>query len=113
VLRNLGIRVRQGRHAHATALEQEERPSSTTTGPLAASGVNGGFDARVTVGTALLTCERWSVVSVVGSDGRDQLSVEVRDPRWRKAGLPEDRPRPWSPGIVNNANGEGVDILHG
>jgi hypothetical protein len=59
------------------------------------------------------SCEHWSLVSVVGSDGQDQLSVEVRDPSWRKAGLPEDRPRPWCPGIVNNVTGEGVDILHG
>ena len=99
--------------ATVTALEQEEATVEYDDGSTCRLWRHGGFDERVSVGTVLLTCEHWSLVSVVGSDGWDQLSVEVRDPSWRKAGLPEDRPRPWSPGIVNNANGEGADILHG
>jgi hypothetical protein len=99
--------------ATVTALEQEEATVEYDDASTCRLWRHGGFDERVTVGTALLACERWSLVSVVGSDGQDQLSVEVRDPSWRQAGLPEDRPRPWSPGIVNNVTGEGVDILHG
>jgi hypothetical protein len=99
--------------ARVTALEQEEATVKYDDGSTCRLWRHGGFDERVAVGAALLTCEPWSLISVLGSDGRDQLSVEVRNPSWRKAGLPEDRPRRWSPGIVNNATGEGVDILHG
>ena len=98
--------------ATVTALEQEEATVEYDDGSTCRLWRHGGFDERVSVGTVLLACECWSLVSVVGSDWRDQLSVEVRDPSWREAGLPEDRPRPWCAGIVSNVTGEGVDILH-
>jgi hypothetical protein len=73
---------------------------------------HGGFDERVTVGTALLACERWSLLSIAGSDARYQLSVDVRTPTWRSKDLPDDRKRKWTAGIVNLATGVGIDNLH-
>jgi hypothetical protein len=98
--------------ATVTVLNQEEVTVEYEDGSMCRLWRHGGFDERVTVGTALLVCERWLMVSIVGSDGRDQLSVAVRHPTWRKDGLPEDRSRKWVAGIVSIASGEGVDILH-
>ena len=98
--------------ATVTALEHAEATVEYDDGSTCRLWRHGGFDERVAVGIALLACECWSLVSVAGGDGRDQLSVAVRDPSWRERGLPEDRPRPWRAGIVSNATGEGVDVLH-
>jgi hypothetical protein len=73
---------------------------------------HGGFDERVVTGTTLLVSEPWSLISVVGYEGRSQLSVEITDPSWRRDGLPEDRPKPEVGGIVDLATGEGIDIVH-
>jgi len=96
--------------ATVTALEQDEATVEYEDGSNCRLWRHSGFDTRVIVGTAVLVCERWSLVSVPGSSGRDQLSVEIRNPTWRKNGLPEDRPRPWRAGIVNLATGEGVAV---
>ena len=96
-----------------TALEPEEVTLQYEDGSTCRLWRHGGFDSRVAVGTALLACETWSLLSVVGEGGRYQLSVEVRDPSWHRDGLPEDRPQPYMAGVVSNETGEGVDILHG
>jgi hypothetical protein len=74
---------------------------------------HGGFHARVTLAATVLVCEPWSVVSVADGDARVQLSVEVRTPSWRRNSLPEDRRHVAATGVVSNATGEGIDILHG
>jgi hypothetical protein len=98
--------------AAVTALNGEEATVEYDDGSSCRLWRHGGFDERVTVGTAVLVSERWSLVSVVSSEGRDQLSVAVRHGTWRSDGLPDDRDRKWTAGIVNLATGEGVDILH-
>jgi hypothetical protein len=95
-----------------TAVEQDEAAVEYEDGSTCRLWRHGGFGTRVTVGMPLLVCECWSLVSVAGRDGRDQLSVEIREPTWRQHGLPEDRPRPWRAGVVGIDTGEGVDILH-
>ena len=95
-----------------TALEQEEVTLEYEDGSTCRLWRHGGFDDRVAVGTSLLACERWSLLSVAGKDGRYQLSIEVRESSWRRGGLPEDRPQPYMAGVVSNETGEGVDILH-
>ena len=97
--------------ATVTALEHEDATVEYDDGTTCRLWRHGGFDQRVHVGTALLVCECWSLVSLAASSGRDQLSVAVRDPRWRKSGLPEDRPRPWRASIVSNASGEWFEVL--
>lgn len=98
--------------ATVTALEQEEATVEYDDGSTCRLWRHGGFDERAAVGTALLACECWSLVSVAAGNGRDQLSVAVRDPTWRRDQLPEERPRAWRAGIVSNVTGEGIDILH-
>jgi hypothetical protein len=99
--------------AAVTALEHEEATVEYDDGSRCRLWRHGGLDERVAVGTALLVSECWSLISLAARNGRDQLSVAVRDPTWRKDRLPDDRPRAWRAGIVSNATGEGVDILHG
>jgi hypothetical protein len=92
-----------------TALEQDEATVEYHDGSTCRLWRHDGFEVPMAVGTAVLACERWSLLSITGSDGRDQLSVEVRDPTWRRHELPEDRARPWRAGIVSNETGEGID----
>jgi hypothetical protein len=99
--------------ATVTALEQEEATLEYQDGSSCQIWRHGGFDDRVAIGTSLLACERWSLLSVVGKDDRYQLSVEVREPSRHRDKLPESRPRPHMVGIVSNETGEGIDILHG
>jgi hypothetical protein len=98
--------------ATVTALAEEEVTLKYEDGSTCRLWRHGGFDNRVAVGTALLACESWRLLSVVGKDGWCQLSVEVRDPSWHESGLSEDRPRLHMSGVVSNETGEGVDILH-
>ena len=50
------------------------------------------FVERIAVGTSVLTCERWSLISVISSETRYQLSVEVPEPSWRQNELPRRWP---------------------
>ena len=87
--------------------------SPTTTAPLVGCGDTSGFDRRAALGARVLTCEVWSVMSVVDGAARVQLSVEVRAPSWRKNTLPEDRLHVAASGVVSNETGEGIDIVNG
>jgi hypothetical protein len=95
--------------ATVTVLNQEEVTVEYEDGSMCRLWRHGGFDERVTVGTALLVCERWLMVSIVGSDGRDQLSAT---PLGVRTGCRRIEAGKWVAGIVSIASGEGVDILH-
>jgi hypothetical protein len=99
--------------AKVTDLDAEEAIVEYDDGSSCRLWRHGGFDARVTVGTALLVAETWSLVSIDGTERGGQLSVEVRNHTWRKDRLPEDRDRTWRAGVVDLSTGEGVDIVHG
>jgi hypothetical protein len=94
-----------------TALDAEEATVDYDDGSTCRLWRHGGFGAGIAIGTALLVCECWSLVSTAGNEPRDQLSIVTRHSTWRKDRLPEDRERKWRAGVVDLASGEGVDIV--
>lgn len=77
-----------------------------------------GFDPSIHVGQRAAVCERWSLLSVEGEEGRRLFSTKARVPTWRKSDPP---PRWWpsrrwsrrrapvlEPAVVNLATGEGI-----
>lgn len=71
---------------------------------------HGGFDERCAAGTHVTVSEQWGLISVPGVEHRALLSVEVREPSWRRDDLPEDRLQVPVAGIVDFGTGEAVDL---